>query len=309
MVRSTPTGFENESNRRTDWQSVQLRVLLVGLTVRPTRDFPTYDIEGQLMSTEYLQKLFGLDGQVAVVIGGTGVLGGALCDGIAQAGAQVIVAGRSEERGQARVDAIQAASGQAEFLPVDVTSKESITALRDEVIKRHGKVDMLVNCAGVNSAVPYEEIADEDWQRVIDTNLTATHHGCQVFAPAMAKQDNGGSILNIGSVTAHLPLSKVFAYSASKAAVVNLTQNVGREYATQGVRVNVLCPGFFPAEQNRKILTKERTESIMSQTPMDRYGESEELIGTTILLLSRNASSFVTGAAYYVDGGFTAMRF
>ena len=167
---------------------------------------------------------------------------------------------------------------------------------------------MLVNCAGVNSAVPYEEVSDEDWHRVIDTNLYATHLGCQVFAPQMAGS-GGGAILNIGSVTSHLPLSKVFAYSAAKAGVVNLTQNVAREFAPRGVRVNVLCPGFFPAEQNRKILTKERTETIFSQTPMNRFGEPHELVGCALLLLSGAAGSFITGAAYYVDGGFTGMRF
>ena len=156
---------------------------------------------------------------------------------------------------------------------------------------------------------PSEEIADEDWQRVLDTNLWATHAACQLFAPRMAEQEGGGSILNIGSVTAHLPLSKVYAYSASKAAVLNLTKNVAREYATRGVRVNSLCPGFVPAEQNRKILQPERVEKIMSQTPMDRFGEPHELVGATILLLSRAAGSFVTGTEIYVDGGFTGMRF
>jgi NAD(P)-dependent dehydrogenase (short-subunit alcohol dehydrogenase family) len=119
----------------------------------------------------------------------------------------------------------------------------------------------------------------------------------------------GGSILNIGSVTAHTPLSRVIAYSASKAAVINLTENVAREFAPMGVRVNAICPGFFPAEQNRKILDADRTEKIMRNTPMARFGEPDELIGTTLLLLSRRAGSFITGVAYYVDGGFTAMRF
>lgn len=261
------------------------------------------------MSKDYIHQLFGLDGQVAVVIGGTGVLGGALCDGIAQAGAHVVVAGRSAERGQQRVAAIEGLGATAEFLAVDVTSRESITALKDAVVAKHGKVDMLVNCAGVNSAVPYDEITDDDWQRVISTNLTATHLGCQIFAPVMAGQADGGSILNIGSVTAHLPLSRVYAYSASKAAVNNLTKNVGREYATQGVRVNSLNPGFFPAEQNRKILQPERVQKIMDQTPMARFGEPHELVGATLLLLSRSAGSFVTSTEVFVDGGFTGMRF
>lgn len=259
-------------------------------------------------SSEYLHALFGLDDQVAVVIGGTGVLGGALCDGIAQAGAKVIVAGRSSERGEQRVASIRQAGGQAAFLPVDVCARESMQSLWEQTLDAHGRVDVLVNCAGVNSAVPYEEVSDEDWHRVIDTNLYATHLGCQVFAPQMAGS-GGGAILNIGSVTSHLPLSKVFAYSAAKAGVVNLTQNVAREFAPRGVRVNVLCPGFFPAEQNRKILTKERTETIFSQTPMNRFGEPHELVGCALLLLSGAAGSFITGAAYYVDGGFTGMRF
>jgi NAD(P)-dependent dehydrogenase (short-subunit alcohol dehydrogenase family) len=261
------------------------------------------------MADNYVTKLFGLDGQTAVVIGGTGVLGGALCDGLAAAGAHVIVAGRSAERGAARVAAIEQAGGQATFIATDATSRESLKQLCDQVIKSRKQIDILVNCAGVNSAVPYEEIADEDWSRVIDGNLTSTHLASQIFAPAMAAQPEGGCVLNIGSVTAHLPLSKVFAYSASKAAVLNLTKNLAREYATRNVRFNVLCPGFFPAEQNRKILTKERTASILGGTPMNRYGEPEELIGAMLLLCSRKAASFITGADLYVDGGFTGMRF
>jgi NAD(P)-dependent dehydrogenase (short-subunit alcohol dehydrogenase family) len=262
-----------------------------------------------MASDQYLRKLFGFDGQVAIVIGGTGVLGGALCDGLARAGAYVIVSGRSQERGTQRVDAITSEGGSAEFLAVDVTSRESLTALKGAAISAQGHVDVLINCAGVNSAVPFVEIGDDDWSRVINTNLTATHLGCQVFAPLMAGQDDGGSILNIGSVTSHLPLSRVFAYSASKAAVVNYSKNVAREYGERGVRVNSLCPGFFPAEQNRKILDKDRVATIMAQTPMNRFGDPEELVGACLLLCSRAAGSFVTGAEIYVDGGFTSNRF
>ena len=261
------------------------------------------------MSNSFIEQLFSLSGQVAVVIGGTGVLGGALCDGLAQAGAHVVVAGRSKERGEERVNAIQALGGSAEYGEVDVTSRSSLEGLRDRVVAAHHKVDILVNCAGVNSATPYEQITDEDWDRVIDTNLKATHWGCQLFAPQMASQADGGSILNIGSVTSHLPLSRVFAYSASKAAVVNLSKNVAREYATRKVRVNTLCPGFFPAEQNRKILDVSRVANIMAQTPMARFGEPGELIGAMLLLCSRSAASFITGAEVYVDGGFTGNRF
>lgn len=260
-------------------------------------------------SAAYLHKLFGLDGQTAVVVGATGVLGGALAEGIAQAGAHVVVAGRSEERGQARVEAIKKLGGSAEFIKVEASERASVEQLLAKVLESRGQVEMLVNCAGVNSAVPYTEVTDDDWRNVIETNLTATHIACQLFAPKMASQPEGGSILNIGSVSAHMPLSRVFAYSASKAAVVNLTQNLAREFAPQKVRVNVLCPGFFPAEQNRKILDPTRVENIMRNTPMGRFGEPEELIGAALLLLSRNAGRFITGADYYVDGGFTAMRF
>ncbi|MCS7025112.1 MAG: SDR family oxidoreductase [Bryobacteraceae bacterium] len=261
------------------------------------------------MANPYLEQLFSLSGQIGVVIGGTGVLGGAMCEGLARAGAHVVVAGRSRERGEQRVASITAQGGSAEYQEVDVTERASIEALRDRVVAAHGKVDILVNCAGVNSATPYEEIRDEDWDRVFVTNLKATHWGCQLFAPLMASQPDGGSIVNIGSVTAHLPLSRVFAYSASKAAVVNLSKNVAREYAQRKVRVNTLCPGFFPAEQNRKILDPTRVANILSQTPMGRFGEPQELVGALLLLCSRVAGSFMTGAEIYVDGGFTANRF
>lgn len=260
------------------------------------------------MPAAYLEQLFGLSGQVAVVIGGTGVLGGALAKGLARAGAAVVVAGRDADRGGQCVAAIEAAGGSASFLPVDVTDRSSVESLLSRTLAAHGSVDMLVNGAGVNSASRYLDARDEDWQRVVETNLKAVHLGCQVFGRGMIDSGRGGSILNIASVTAHLPLSKVFAYSASKAAVVNLTQNVAREFAPHGVRVNALCPGFFPAEQNRKILDAERTANIMQQTPMGRFGDPDELIGAALLLLSPRAGSFITGAAYYVDGGFTAMR-
>src|SRR5207248_1375113 len=148
--------------------------------------------------------------------------------------------------------AIKKLGGQACYLPVDVTKRESIEQLLAATLKQCGRVDMLVNCAGVNAASAYLDHKDDDWHRVLLTNLTSTHWACQIFGGHMANS-GGGSILNIGSVSADLPLSRVFAYSASKAGVVNLTKNVAREFASKKVRVNVLCPGFFPAEQNRKI--------------------------------------------------------
>lgn len=258
------------------------------------------------MPASFLDSLFGLHDRTVVVIGGTGVLGGALCEGIASAGAHVVVAGRSEERGNARVEAIRKQGGQASFAAVDVTARESIEALCQTTHEAHGRVYGLVNCAGVNSATPFFEISDDEWDRILATNLKATFQGSQVFGRRMTEVGEG-AILNIGSVTSFRPLSKVFAYSASKSAVLNFTRNIAREFAPSGVRVNCLCPGFFPAEQNRKILTAERVDQIMHHTPMNRFGEPQELIGATLLLLSPAAGSFITGEAVYVDGGFTAM--
>lgn len=258
------------------------------------------------MSGSFLENLFSLKGKTAVVVGGTGVLGGALAEGLAQAGAFVMVAGRGADRGQARVDAIRAAGGDAAFASVDAVDRSSVRALLDAVIHARGRADILVNCAGINSSVPYFEIPDDDYDKVLDTNLKSTHLGCQIFGAHMAGFGSG-AILNIGSVSADKPLSKVFIYSASKAAVLNYTQNVARELAPKGVRVNALCPGFFPAEQNRKILSPDRVTTIMSKTPMNRFGNPEELVGAAILLCAPVAGSFITGTSIYVDGGFTGM--
>jgi NAD(P)-dependent dehydrogenase (short-subunit alcohol dehydrogenase family) len=258
------------------------------------------------MSHTYLQQLFGFDDRVAVVIGGTGALGGALAEGLAQAGASVVVAGRSAERGAVRVASIDKLGGTAEFVEVDATNRESVKSLLNAAVEKFGPVDALISCAGVNSATPYFDITDDEFHRIIDGNLLATHLGCQVFGQHMAEA-GGGAILNIGSVTSHRPLSRVFIYSAAKAAVLNYTRNVARELAPRGVRVNCLCPGFFPAAQNRMILDKARIDAALGHTPMGRLGEPPELVGAALLLLSPRAGSFITGEALYVDGGFTAM--
>ncbi len=259
------------------------------------------------MASEYLQSLFGFHDQVVVVIGGTGTLGRDLCVGIAQAGAHVIVAGRNAESAKRCIKQIQDLGANATFVPVDVAERGSLEALLSETLRQTGRVDGLVNCAGVNSAVPYFEIDDADWDRVLNTNLRSTHWGCQIFGRHMVESGKGGAILNIGSVTSFLPASRVFAYSASKVGVLSLTQNLAREWARDRVRVNVLCPGFFPAEQNRKILDEDRIENILRHTPMARFGEPSELVGAALLLLSPIAGSFITGTAVSVDGGFTAM--
>ncbi|MBX7166450.1 MAG: SDR family oxidoreductase [Pirellulales bacterium] len=256
----------------------------------------------------FLTDLFGLRGQVAVVIGGTGVLGGAIAQGLAQAGARVVVSGLGVERGAQRVRQIEAAGGEAAFVAADVTARPDLERLAAAAHERFGSVDIVVNGAGVNSASSYLEVADDDWDRVLRCNLSAVHWSCQIFGRRMIDGGRGGAIINIASVTAHRPLSRVFAYSVAKAGVVNLTRNVAREFAPQGVRVNAICPGFFPAEQNRKILDAQRTAQIMAQTPLARFGEPQELVGGVLLLASPRAGSFITGTCLYVDGGFTAMR-
>jgi NAD(P)-dependent dehydrogenase (short-subunit alcohol dehydrogenase family) len=260
------------------------------------------------MSSEYLDKMFGLSGQTAVVIGGAGVLGGALCGGLAQAGARVIVADVTEEGCQARVDELRGLGAEADFATVDVTRRESIEDLLRTALEKSGRVDILVNCAGVNFGSAFLDHPEEQWDRVMAINLGGVFHACQVFGRHMVEA-GGGSIVNIGSVTSHLPLSRVFGYSCSKAAVLNLTRNIAQEFGTQGVRVNAICPGFFPAEQNRRLLDQERIDNIMRGTPMRRFGEPEELVGALLLLVSPVAGSFVTGTHVNVDGGFTAAWF
>ncbi|MAS93062.1 MAG: gluconate 5-dehydrogenase [Verrucomicrobiales bacterium] len=255
---------------------------------------------------QFLENLFSLEGKTAVVIGGTGVLCGEMAKGIAQAGAEVVVVGRSEEKGAERLREIDAAGGRAFFVSADVSSRDSLSALLENVVERTGKVDILVNGAGVNSPTPVLDIDDEEFARILDINLSAVLRSCQIFGKHMLEQ-GGGSIINIGSISGLGPLSKVFTYSASKAAVHNLSKNLAREWAEQKVRVNTLVPGFFPAEQNRKVLTEDRVAAIMGHTPANRFGEAHELIGATLLLASENAGSFITGIEMIVDGGFSAM--
>ena len=258
------------------------------------------------MSNNYLEQLFGLHGQTAVVIGGAGVLGGALCAGLAQAGAKVIVGDLTDEGCKARVERLKELGGDADYCTVNVTSRESIENLLARSLEiGGGRVHILVNAAGVNAGSAFLDATEADWDRILAINLKAVFISCQIFGRHMVEQ-GGGSIVNIGSVTSHLPLSKVFAYAASKAGVLNLSRNIANDFGTTGVRVNVICPGFFPAEQNRKLLSPDRVDSIMRGTPMKRYGEPEELIGALLLLVSPHAGSFITGSAVNVDGGFMA---
>jgi len=249
--------------------------------------------------------LFSLAGKTAVVIGGTGELCGAMAEGMAAAGASIVLVGRDAAKAEKRLAAIHAAGGRACFEVCEVTSRVGLSALASSLQAREGRVDILVNGAGVNSPTPFLEITEEEMDRIISINLKAVMVACQVFGARMLVA-GGGSIINLGSISGLVPLSRVFTYSVTKAAVHNLSKNLAREWAAQGVRVNTLIPGFFPAEQNRKVLTSERVDSIMNRTPMKRFGEARELVGATLLLASE-AGSFITGSEIVVDGGFAAM--
>jgi NAD(P)-dependent dehydrogenase (short-subunit alcohol dehydrogenase family) len=258
------------------------------------------------MSAVSPAALFDLTGTRAVVIGGTGVLGGRFAQSLAAAGAEVAVLGRSEERGNAVVAEIESAGGRARFIAADVSDRASLEAAAAELADGGG-TDILVNAAGVNSKTPFAELGDEEWERLLDVNLTSMFRACQIFVPQMSNRQNGASIINISSASSGPPLSRVFGYGVAKAGVNNLTQYLARELAPEGVRVNAIAPGFFPAEQNRALLTKERVDNIIGHTAMQRLGSPEELDGALIWLAAPRASGFVTGAVIHVDGGFSAM--
>ena len=265
-------------------------------------------------------NLFDLSNEIAVVLGGTGVLGGGMAEALAGAGARVVVAGRNEARGKERVRAIEAAGGRAIFQETDAENVDSLQRARDSIVKHWGAPSVLVNGAGGNrqdATIPpggdFCKLSVEAWRGVLELNLTGgTLLPCQVFGETMLAAGRG-SVINIASMASILPLSRVVAYSAAKAAVLNLTKFLAREWATKGIRVNAISPGFFPAEQNRAMLLRpdgtytERGEQIMGHTPMGRFGEARELAGAVIWLASPRASSFVTGQNIVVDGGFSSV--
>jgi NAD(P)-dependent dehydrogenase (short-subunit alcohol dehydrogenase family) len=264
--------------------------------------------------------LFTLNNETAVVLGGTGVLGGAMAEALAAAGARVAIVGRSEERGQERVRHIESAGGQAMFQAADALDRGSLTRARDAIAERFGTPSVLVNGAGGNrpdATLPpgadFCRLPLEAWQSVFDLNLVGgVLLPCQVFGETMLAA-GAGSIINIASLAGMTPLSRVVAYSAAKAAVISLTKFLAREWAGGGVRVNSISPGFFPAEQNRALLFKadgsytERGGQIIGHTPLGRFGQAHELAGAVVWLAARRASSFVTGQNIVVDGGFSAV--
>lgn len=263
-------------------------------------------------------NLFDIEGRVVAITGGTGVLGRCIAKYLAQNGAKVAIMGRKAEVGEAIVDEIAKAGGDAMFVAADVMSQEATTAARDAILARYGKVDSLLNAAGGNmkgaTITPDQNFFDlkaEEFQKVLNLNLTGTVIPTQVFLEPMVSQGKG-SIVNFSSMAAFRPMTRVCGYAAAKAGISNFTAYMATECARkfgEGIRVNAIAPGFFITEQNRALLTNpdgsftQRGQDVIRQTPFGRMGEPEELCGTIHYLIS-DAAKFVTGTVAVVDGGF-----
>lgn len=268
------------------------------------------------------RALFSLDGKVAVVTGGTGVLGGAMARGLASAGAKVAILGRRAERAAEVAAEIEADGGIAMPLPADALDKASLESARADLMARWGTVDILINCAGgtVPEAIvvgdrTFFDLTLEAWDQVVALNLTGTLLPSQVFGKVMA-DNRRGCMVNISSMSAQKPLTRVLGYGVAKSAIDNYTKWLAVELAHKygpGLRVNAIAPGFFLGDQNRALLSNpdgtptQRGQLIIDHTPMGRFGEAEELIGTTVWLCS-DAAAFVTGIVVPVDGGFMAFN-
>ena len=264
--------------------------------------------------------MFELKGKVAIITGGAGVLGGAMAEGLAKAGAKVGILSRTQAKVDKKVKAIKKQGGKAIALVADVLDEKQLKAAKKKILKKWGRIDILVNSAGGNmkgaTIMPEQNIFDlsmTDFTRVTDLNLKGTVLPTMVFGQAMAKQKKG-CVINISSMAAQQAITRVVGYSASKAAIDNFTKWMAVEMAHkfgEGIRVNAIAPGFFIAEQNRSLLTNKdgsltaRGQTIVNETPVKRFGEPEELT-STLLWLCSDASSFITGIIVPVDGGFSA---
>jgi NAD(P)-dependent dehydrogenase (short-subunit alcohol dehydrogenase family) len=255
----------------------------------------------------YLNQLFNLEGKVAVVTGAGGHLCSEMARALAKAGCSVAVLDLRIEKAKTIEDEIRSLGyDKVISLAIDVAKKDDHISALKTILLNFGKIDILINGAGINGSTPFFEIDLKEWYAILDSQITGTFLGCQVFGEYMVKGGKG-SIINISSASAGPPLSKAFTYSVAKAGIKNLTQNLGREWGTKGVRVNAIRPGFLPTEWNRKnFITPEREAAILGHTPMARFGEPVELVGA-ILWLASDASSFVTGAEIEVDGGYSCM--
>lgn len=255
----------------------------------------------------FLNKLFNLEGKIAAVIGGGGHLCSEMVRGFSACGCGVAILDLRIEKAKA-VERELRDKGFTKLMTcsIDAAKKKDHEKALNAILRKFGRVDILVNGAGINAPTPFFDIELKEWYAVLDSQITGTFLGCQVFGKHMVERGSG-SIINISSASAGPPLSKAFTYSIAKAGIKNLTQNLGREWAPKGIRVNALRPGFFPTEWNRKnFITPEREQAILGHTPMRRYGNPPELLGA-VLWLASDASSFVTGAEICVDGGFSCM--
>ena len=270
-----------------------------------------------------------LTGKVAVVTGGAGVLCSEFVRALAQCGAKVAILNRTLSKAEALAEEVRAAGGEAAAVQVDVTNSASVKAAHEEVLKIYGKCDILINGAGGNNArantdKEYFELGDietdtksffdldeEGFRFVMDLNFVGTLLPTQAFAQDMVGRE-GCTILNVSSMNAFTPLTKIPAYSGAKAAISNFTQWLAVHFSKVGIRVNAIAPGFFSTEQNRALLWNDdgtptaRTGKILGATPMGRFGNPEELLGALMFLVDEKASSFVTGIVIPVDGGFSA---
>jgi len=255
----------------------------------------------------FLNDLFNLKDKVAVITGAGGHLCSEMAKGLAMVGCSVAILDVRIEKAEAVEKNLRKKGLENVIsLAIDCAKKEEHFSALSEIIKKFDHVDILINGAGINSPSPFLEITLEEWHKVLNSQLTSTFLGCQVFGGHMVERGIG-SIINISSASAGPPLSKAFTYSVAKAGIHNLTQNLGREWGKKGVRVNAIRPGFFPTEWNRKnFISKKREAAILKHTPMERFGEPNELMGATLWLAS-DASRFVTGAEITVDGGFSCM--
>ncbi|HEY0759606.1 MAG TPA: glucose 1-dehydrogenase [Acidisarcina sp.] len=253
------------------------------------------------MSTPSLQ----LDHKVAVVIGGTSGIGRALSLGLADAGADVIATARRKDQIEEVAVEIESRGRLTARIASDVGDRASIQGVLDRTLEEFGKVDILINCAGKIKRAPTLTFSEDEWQSILDTNLTGTFRACQIFGKQML--DRGyGRIINIASLNSFVALSEVAAYAASKAAVASLTKSLAVEWSRHGVNVNAIAPGVFRTALNAELLDRTpRGKELLMRTPMGRFGRTEEVVGAAVYLAS-DAASFVTGQVLVVDGGFLA---